>query len=202
MTGGREPLSRPSSRHGEARHPLTLTCSCQRRASGQRGCQGKRAHPDGRRWSLPCPCRRKDGACRLFWPAHAHLAAGGRVRAGPPGRTPRPQERAGTARGTVRATSPAHFPRVPDRHPYGPRPWAWFAKRIEQVARRAAPKCAVNPVARLFRLPASALPGEARIFPDIKGVAHIVFVVIVAVIDDQQRHFPPIRQIQSLFPDR
>jgi hypothetical protein len=25
MTGGREPLSRPSSRHGEARHPLTLT---------------------------------------------------------------------------------------------------------------------------------------------------------------------------------
>jgi len=24
MTGGREPLSRPSSRHGEARHPLTL----------------------------------------------------------------------------------------------------------------------------------------------------------------------------------
>jgi len=25
MTGGREPLSRPSSRHGEARQPLTLT---------------------------------------------------------------------------------------------------------------------------------------------------------------------------------
>ena len=27
MTGGREPLSRPSSRHGEARQPLTLTFS-------------------------------------------------------------------------------------------------------------------------------------------------------------------------------
>lgn len=25
MTGGREPFSRPSSRHGEARHPLTLS---------------------------------------------------------------------------------------------------------------------------------------------------------------------------------
>ena len=25
MTGGREPFSRPSSRHGEARYPLTLT---------------------------------------------------------------------------------------------------------------------------------------------------------------------------------
>ena len=28
MTGGREPLSRPSSRHGEARHPLTLKRIC------------------------------------------------------------------------------------------------------------------------------------------------------------------------------
>jgi hypothetical protein len=28
MTGGREPLSRPSTRHGEARQPLTLTCPC------------------------------------------------------------------------------------------------------------------------------------------------------------------------------
>jgi hypothetical protein len=107
MTGGREPLSRPSSRHGEARHPLTLPADAGRRASGQRDYQDKKPHPDGRWSSLSCPCRRKGGACRLSRPAHAKETAGGRVRAGPPRQTPRPQERAGTARGTVRATSPA-----------------------------------------------------------------------------------------------
>jgi len=69
MTGGREPLSRPSSRHGEARHPLTLNLLMLRVARAASDCQGKRPHPDGRRWSLPCPCRRKGGACRLSEPA-------------------------------------------------------------------------------------------------------------------------------------
>ena len=145
MTGGREPLSRPSSRHGEARRPLTLTCPCcnvARAASEIANTKDRTLNGGGD--NSVCLCRRKGGACRLSWPAHGQLAAGGRVRAGPPRRTPRPQERAGTVRGTVRATSPAHFPRVPDRHPYGPRPWAWFAKRIEQVARRAAPRMLVQ----------------------------------------------------------
>jgi hypothetical protein len=45
MTGGREPLSRPSTRHGEARQTLTLTCHVARRASGQRDCAEQETAP-------------------------------------------------------------------------------------------------------------------------------------------------------------
>ena len=76
MTGGREPFSRPSSRHGEARHPLTLPADAGRRASSQRDCHDRRPHPEGRRWLLPCSCRRKGGACRLSKPAHETMIAG------------------------------------------------------------------------------------------------------------------------------
>ena len=82
MTGGREPLSRPSSRHGEARQPLTLPADAGRRTSGQRDCQDRRPHPEGRRWSLPCPCRRKGGAVGFpglhmpIWPPEAECVRG------------------------------------------------------------------------------------------------------------------------------
>ena len=77
MTGGREPLSRPSSRHGEARHPLTLTCPCcyVARATSEIANTKDRTLKGGGDYS-PCPCRRKGGACRLSSPAHETVTAG------------------------------------------------------------------------------------------------------------------------------
>jgi hypothetical protein len=45
--------------------------------------QTKDSHPERRRSSHTCSCRRKVGICRLSSPAHANMSAEVRVRAGP-----------------------------------------------------------------------------------------------------------------------
>lgn len=56
------------------------------------------------RWSS----RRKAGTCRLSSPAREIIPADSVRARGLPHQTPRPQERAGTVRGTERVISPAH----------------------------------------------------------------------------------------------
>ncbi len=107
MTAGREPLSRPSSRHGEARQTLTLPLNAYNRASGQRNRQSKKLHPERGGASRHRSRRRKGGACRLSQPALRFMSAGSECVRGPCGETPRPQECAGTAHGTERVASPA-----------------------------------------------------------------------------------------------
>lgn len=107
MTGGREPFSRPSSRHGEAHHPLTLPADAGRRASSQRDCHDRRPHPEGRRWLLPCSCRRKGGACRLSKPAHETMTAGSECVRGHFCQNAAPSGAGREGCGTERVTSPA-----------------------------------------------------------------------------------------------
>lgn len=77
------------------------------RASGQRDCQVRKPHPDGRRSSQPCWCRRKGGACRLSSPGSETRIAESECVRGHPRHKPRPQERAGAARGTERVNCSA-----------------------------------------------------------------------------------------------
>lgn len=57
---------------------------------------------------MRAPSRRKAGGCRLSSPAHDIMPADSVRARGRPRQTRRPQERAGTARGTERVISPAH----------------------------------------------------------------------------------------------
>ncbi len=189
--------------HPVTAKPATLSLSASsfhRRcsASGQRSCSNRKPHPERRRQSLTCSCRREAGACRISLPAREAKSAGSECVRGHFHETPRPQEQGRRACGTERVTGPAHFVRAPDRHPYGPRPWAWFAKRIEQVARRAAQFVSLS---ISIRSTAPILARKARIFPNIVCVADFSVAVVFAFFVDQHGHLPPICQTQSLFVD-
>lgn len=108
MTGGREPLSRPSSRHGEARHPLTLTFSwlpLHERPARLPVPRNRTLKGGGNRYR--CSCRRKGGACRLSLSARETMTADSECLRGQFYSKLRPQEQVRRASGTERVISPA-----------------------------------------------------------------------------------------------
>ncbi len=106
------------------RRPQTRSCHYRPERPAKMA-KAKDSRPVRRRESLWWSSRRKAGACRLSSPAHEIMPADSVRARGLPRQTSRPQERAGTARGTERVISPAQLGAL------------WGGAPLEGVARDA-----------------------------------------------------------------